>query len=286
MNDKSSSVIKAISILKNFTPSEPELGVSEIARRVGLTKPTTHRLLVILTRTKLLEKNINNRKYKIGPELYILGSQYLNNTDVLKAAQPVVKKINEITEEAVSIGILDSANMIIIMKEEALHALRYARPVGTSIPAYASATGKVLLSELTEKEIDELFPSENLRQVTPRTMSTKTELKKDLKNIRKTGISIDVEGTALGVMGIASIIREPNRKAVAAMSIPTPLTRLNPSKIEKLSELVKLGAGLVSYRLGYNGSDTPVRDVQELREWWEQNKENNSVLERALSGEK
>ena len=270
----SGSVIKAISILKSFTSSEPELGVTEIARRTGLTKPTTHRLLVILTRNKLIEKNINNKKYKIGPELYIWGSQYLSNTDVFKAAQPVVKQINVITEEAVSIGILDSANMIIIMKEEALHGLRYAHPVGTSIPAHASATGKALLSELTEKEIDELLPYNNLRKITSRTISNKATLKKELENIRKTGISIDIEGTSLGVVGIASVIRESNGKAVAAISIPTPLARLNPPKIEKIGRLAKLGASLISYRLGYKDKDTPIYDLDELTEWWGQKKGN------------
>jgi len=286
MAEKKSSVTKAISILKSFTPSNCELGVSEIARLVGFPKSTIHRLLVTLTEAGLLEQSRVLGKYKVGPDLYILGSQYLKSTDILKAAEPVVKKLNDITEEAVIVGIVKSVDMTVIMKEEAKHALRYTNPVGTSVLAHASATGKALLSELTEEEIDKRFPSENLRQVTARTISTKTELKKDLENIRKTGVSIDIEGTALGVVGIASVIREPNGKAAAAISIPTPLVRLDPSKIEKMGRLVKLGASLISYRMGYQDSDTLIHNVDELREWWEQNKENSRVLERALSGEK
>ena len=270
--EKKSSVVKAISILMCFTPSDLELGVSEIARRVGLPKPTAHRLILTLSETRLLERSQVSGKYRVGPELYILGSLYLSTTDILKAGEPVVKKLNEITEEAVIIGIIEKVNMTVIMKEEARHSLRYTNPVGTSVPAHVSATGKALLSELTEEEIDKRYPYENLQKITTHTISTKTELKQDLENIRKTGVSIDIQGTALGVIGIASVIRSSNGTVVAAISIPTPLTRLNPLKIEKLSELVKLGAGLVSYRLGYKGSDTPVRDVQELHEWWEQEK--------------
>lgn len=286
MVEKKSSVVKALSILKCFTPQNLELGVSEIARLVSLPKSTVHRLLVELTESKLLEQTRIAGKYKVGPELYILGSLYLSTTDILKAAEPVVKKLNEITEEAVIIGILETVSMTVIMKEEARHSLRYTNPVGTTILAHVSATGKALLSQLTEEEIDKRFPSENLQQITTYTIGTKTELKQDLENIRKTGIAIDIQGTVLGVVGIASVIRTANGNAVAAISIPTPLTRVDPSKIEKMGRLVKLGASLISYRLGYRDSDTPVRDVEELHEWWEQNQKNNSVYERALSGEK
>ena len=286
MVEKKSSVVKALSILKCFTPQNLELGVSEIARLVSLPKSTVHRLLVELTESRLLEQTRIAGKYKVGPELYILGSIYLSTTDILKAAEPVVKKLNEITEEAVIIGIVETVSMTLIMKEEARHSLRYTNPVGTTILAHVSATGKALLSELTEEEIDKRYPFEHLQQTTTYTIGTKTELKQDLENIRKTGVSIDVQGTVLGVMGIASVIRTSNGNAVAAMSIPTPLARLNPPEIEKLSELVKLGASLISYRLGYEDRGTVVRDVEELHEWWEQNQKNNSVYERALPGEK
>jgi DNA-binding IclR family transcriptional regulator len=284
-DDAAKTVKKAFSILRAFTPEEPTLSVLEIIKKVGMPKATVHRLVKTLVQMRLLEKDHVKGKYKVGPELYILGSLYLGTMDVLKAAQPVVKRVNELTEEAVIIGIVDSVDMTVLMKEEALHALRYAHPVGTSIPAHASATGKALLSVLTEEEIERRFPSENLRHVTVRTINTKAELKRDLENIRKNGVSIDVEGSVLGVVGIAAVIHDSNGDAVAAISIPTPISRLNSRKIEKLGQLAKRAAGLISYRLGYQDSEAPARDVDELSEWWEKNKDNNVMFERALPGE-
>ncbi len=144
-------------ILKSFTPGNLELSVTELSRKVNLPKSTTYRLLKTLSQGEFTEYSTNTGKFHIGTALYTLGSLYLSTTDVLKAANPVIQTINELTGEAVNIAILEGQYITIIQKVEAKHDLRWNTHIGYSVPAYASAIGKALLSELTDEEIDALF---------------------------------------------------------------------------------------------------------------------------------
>ncbi len=267
------SLRRAVSVLKCFTPEQPELSGSEVAHKLGIHKTTAHRMLATLAEDGLLDRDGKTGKYMIGPALYAMGSLYLSTTDVVKTAEPVVKVLNDLSGEVVNIGIRDKQNVIVVMKEESNYPVRFYHHIGSVMPAYASAMGKALLSELTEAELDSLFPEEKLRPLTRKTVATKTELKLELEEIRKTGVSFDREGVYEGAEGIASVVRDASGKAVAGMSISVPVFRLQQIGHEGLlATLIKLGSSLVSYRLGYQDTANPVRTIEEIRSWWEQNR--------------
>jgi DNA-binding IclR family transcriptional regulator len=263
-------LLKAVAILKSFTPDALEMGVTDVAHKVGMPKSTTHRLLATLTQTGLLDRNKETLKYTIGPDLFLLGSLYLKTMDIVKAADPVIKTMNELTNEAVSVAILDRGNVVIVMKEESRYAFRYAVHVGSMFPAYASAMGKALLSELDEEELNNLYPNEKLTPVTEKTIISKTELKKELQEIKEKGISFDPEGSFEELEGIASKIQNASGIKVAAVAITVPVFRLNKEYRERLATLVKMGAGLISYRLGFQISSQHLRDTEEIRSWWQE----------------
>jgi len=270
--DRLKSVNKAISLLKCFSPQNLELSTSEISKKLSIHRVTAHRLLETILKAGLLEKNAGTGKYRIGAELFVLGNLYLSSTDTLKVAESVMKTLNDLTGEAINLAVLDKSNIIFIMKEETKGAFRFFRHIGSVIPAYASAMGKALLSELRDSEINDLFPDERLKSLTKKTTATRAKLKRELEQIRKTGTAIDIEGNIEGAMGIASLIHCANGNAVAAMSITIPLFKLNDDTCERLATLIKLGCSLVSYRLGYQDSTATVRDIKELFSWWEENK--------------
>ena len=270
-NNLNRSLLRAISVIKSFTPDELELGTVDISRKVGIPLTTAHRMLATLTKGELLEQNATTSKYRIGPGFYMQGNLYLRTTDIFKAAEPVTKALNDLTGEAIPIAILNRGNVVLIMKEESKYDFRVATHVGSILVAHASAMGKALLSELTETELDSIIPEERLRQMTRNTIATKTELKRELEQIRKTGISFDLEGNYDGVVGIASVIRDASGRAIAAISIPVPVFRFNEAIREFIASLVRMGSSLISYRLGYRDTNNPVRDIQEIRSWWKQN---------------
>ena len=268
------SLDKAIAVLKCFTPEKPELKTSEVASKVGMHRVTAHRLLETLSKANLLHKDNNRRVYTIGPELYVLGSIYIENNDIYKSANPVVKKINELTGEVVAINVPDSrGGIMLLMREERQTGFRWAAHVSSIFPAYASAGGKSLLSELSEEEIDNLYPEEKLRQLTAKTISNKTRLKHELKEIRKTGLAHASEEYIDGIESVGSVIRDATGKAAASLVISVPI--IGESKITKmqLDKLVKLGASLISYRLGNMRGDMIVKNINEMVDLWKQHEQ-------------
>lgn len=265
----STSLLKAVNILQCFSYDEPELRIADIVSKLDMPRTTVHRILSALLQTRLLERDINSGKYRIGPSLYMMGSLYLGTTDTLTAAEPLTKLLNELTGEYVKLSVFDRGNIVVIKKEESRHGFRYSHTVGTILPAYASAMGKAFLSELSESELDSLYLKEDFKLLTSKTIATKTQLKRDLEQIRTTGVSYDFEGNTEGLVGIASVIRGASGKAISAICTGLSTHNMDEKRLKKLSELVKLGACLISYRLGYQDPRNPARSLEEIRDWWE-----------------
>ena len=263
------SLLKAVSILQCFSYDKPELGISDIVRKVEMPRTTVHRILSTLIKAGLLNRKNNTGKYRIGPALYMMGSLYLETTDIFSAAEPVTELLNELTRESIKLSVFDRGNIVVIKKEESRYAFRYHHAVGAIIPAYASAMGKAFLSELSEMELDCFYPNEELKPLTDKTIATKTELKQELKQIRSIGVSFDTDQNTEGLSGTASVIRDASGKAVAAMCAGVPTYSFNGERKQRLAKLIKIGASLISYRLGYQDRENYIRDIEDIRTWWE-----------------
>ena len=229
---------------------------------------TAYRLIAVLVQDGLLHRNADIGKYSVGHALYAMGSLYLSSTDIVKAASSVIKTLNELTGETINVGMLDSSNLVIVMTEEAKGALKIATHAGTVVPAYASAMGKVLLSELTEEEIDRLYPGESLKPSTKKTIVTKKQLKLELEQIKRTSIAYSREESFEGIEAIASLIRDASSKALAATSIAVPVFRMNEVIRRQLATLIVMGSNLISYQIGYKAMPSPIHDVKEIISWW------------------
>ena len=265
------SLVKAISVMKSFDPNNPELGVSDMAQRVGLSKPTANRILATLVYGGLLEQNAQTSKYMIGSGLFNLGSLFLLTRDIVKVAEPIIKELSELTGEVVNVHIRDKSYSIIVLREESKHTFRFAHHVGSFFPAYAVAAGKALLSELTDAEIDHLYPREKLTPLTAKTLATRKELKKELEQVRETGVAFNREQSRESVESVAAVIRDAGGTAVAAMSIAAPVFTMNQVKRKRLTTMVRLGTSLISYQLGYRSALNPICSIEEVRAWWRQN---------------
>ena len=264
-------LFRVVSVLKSFSLDETELGPADLARKLKIPRSTAFRILSNLAVYGFLDNNPKTGKYSIGPALYALGSLYLGTTDIVKASEPVIKVLNNLTEEAIQVGIYDKGNIVFIMREETQYAFRFSHHVGTVLPAYASTMGLAYLSTFSEEDIDNVYPDERLKPLAKHTITSKTKLKQELNVIRKSGFSISEEGSWDGAAGIGSAIQNYSGRAVAAMSITFPTYKIDDSLLDRLSNIIRMGASLVSYRLGYLNEINSIHDVQELRDWWQKN---------------
>ena len=143
-----SSVRNAARLLKEFSRSDRELGVTQLARRLGLAVSTVHRLLSTLTDEGLLERGSVPGTYRLGLQMYELGATVFPNLDLHEAALPVLAALRQTTGETVQMGVLDHLEVVYLERLESPQTLRVFNHSGHRIPAPATSSGKVLLAAL------------------------------------------------------------------------------------------------------------------------------------------
>ena len=147
------SVATALRVLQAFNHRERVLGVSELARRLGIGKSTTHRMLTTLAADGFIIQTPDGR-YRLGMKLWELGNQVVHGLELREVAHSSVEALRQRTGEAVHIGVLDGADVVYVDRFESEATQRLFTRLGTRMPAHATSSGKVLLAFGPEHCVD------------------------------------------------------------------------------------------------------------------------------------
>jgi len=237
---------------------EKEISLTELAKRLNLSKGTTYRLLQSLKVRGYVSQNATTRKYGLKVKIASIGHKVLENLDLRVEARPMLEELLEETRETIHLATMENGEVIFNDSLPSLYTLRVNhRFPGERGPAHCTAVGKVLLAYSTSQKINETIKEKGLPKLTSNTITSASNLKKHLDMVRKQGFAIDDEESEEGCRCIASAIRDYEGKVIAALSITGPSTRITPKRFNQLSQVVKRTADKVSARLGFNLARTP-----------------------------
>ena len=245
-----SSVRNAARVLKEFSSERPELGVSELSRRLTLGKSTVHRLLTTLTEEHLLVKNLETGRYRLGLAMYDLGNTAVTGLNLHAALAPPMNWLQDVTGGTVHAGVLDHREVIYIERLDSPHMLRLFIKVGRRQPAHSTSTGKCLLAHLDDATLDRTLDGWSMERKTALTFTDPAALRKQLVEIRHLGYAENLEESELGVISVSAPIRDRTRTVVAAMSVAGEKSRLGPER-RRLTQSVQEAAAVASHQLGY-----------------------------------
>lgn len=245
-----SSVTAAIRLLKVFSLQEPEIGVSALAKRMGLAKSTAHRLAVALVSEGLLEQNEENGRYRLGIELFVLGALVRQRFDVAKQAVPFLHVLRQHTGETVHLAILDEISIVYLFNIESDQAIRMRSYRGARKPAFCTAEGHVLLASSSADVIARVLKA-GLEARTPKTNTDPKVFLKTLETARRDGYSIDDEESEVGMRGIAAPVRDNTGNMVAAVGVGGPIQRLTKKALRAYAPHLLTAAEDISATLGY-----------------------------------
>jgi DNA-binding IclR family transcriptional regulator len=248
------SVSNAARLLKEFGKGDREIGVSELARRLGLGKSTTHRLLHTLTVEKLLEQDPDTGSYRLALTMHELGASVQSAIDLHSAANPVIEQLRNITKETVQIAVLDGRHVVYVERRESPQTIRLFGRVGHRNDAHSTSTGKVLLAHLPPEELDALLAGWRLPRKTAYTISDQATLRAQLQIVRSQGWAENVNESEVGVASIAAPIRDRTGAVVASISIAGPLTRMEGATLRRYVRPVTEAAAAISRRMGWAGA--------------------------------
>jgi len=248
-----SSVRNAARLLKEFSGVDKQLGVTELSARLGLGKSTVHRLLATLAEERLLERDAESGRYRLGLGMYELGAVVTAHVDLREAAMPALVSLRQRTGETVHVAVLDGLEVVYVERLDSLHTLRIFSRVGHRLPAHATSSGKVLLAGLPPEMLDARLRRWQPVAMTPHTITDERALRAELRLVAKRGWAENVEEGELGVASVGAPIRGTDGTVTAAVSVVGPITRVKGASLRRFCGAVVEAANAISSRLGYRG---------------------------------
>lgn len=255
--EKAEYIIQAVShaldLLEQFHGDVDELGVTELSKRLKLHKNNVFRLLATLESRGYIEQNKATENYRLGLKSLELGQTFIKQMGLLRQAKPILERLVKACNETAYVAIFKESYVVYLDVVETDLTVRVVSRVGSRLPGYCTASGKIHLAFMSEEEVDALYPQREFKVFSPNTIATKDALKKELRLIAEQGYAIDNEELDIGVRCLAGPIRDYTRRIVGAVSISGPAMRFSDDRIQKeLIPLVISAADDLSTRLGYH----------------------------------
>jgi DNA-binding IclR family transcriptional regulator len=214
------SLARAVRVVAAFTPDEPALPVSEIARRSGLPVSTASRLIAELTRHGLLERG-TDREVRIGRRLWELASRASPTRSLRDAAMPYLQDLHAVVGHHVQLGVLDGSEVLFLERLSARDAvINYTRIAGR-LPLHLSSSGQVLLAH-GPTALQRRVLAGKLERYTPATVTSPDALADALERVRRQGYALLAGHVHEDATGVAVPVRDGLGAVVAALSVIVP----------------------------------------------------------------
>jgi DNA-binding IclR family transcriptional regulator len=245
------SVNRAIAILSLFSHRRPRLGITEISHLLNLSKGTVHGLARTLLGAGFLKQDSETRRYQLGMKLYEMGIALAGNLEINQKAVGPANKLAKSVSLVSRIAIWDGDSALITLNIDPHSKSLFIHQVGPRIPAYCSSLGKAILAFLRDEELKAFLNQTKLVPYTPKTVTQKERLLRELEETQRRGYSIDQEETTLGLVCIGAPIFGKNGHLEGSISLSGDPSRLQRKQLKGLAEkLIKI-AGEISRSMGY-----------------------------------
>lgn len=246
------SVTRALSILSCFTDEQPEIRVSDVARKLNLTQSNVSRLLATMESLDYVEKDELSGFYRLGAKIISLGGIALNNYEIRKQALSDLYELEGKLGLGANLAILNRNKIFYLAHVDSHKSPRMYTMNGKSNPLHCTGIGKVLLAHMSDEQVQTYFETEELHAYTAKTITDKNILRDHLDVIRRKGYAIEIEELALGRACIAAPVRGRDGSVIAGISISGSLSQINlEDRVEELSQLLIEVTDRVSMKMGY-----------------------------------
>lgn len=219
------SVHRAARILRELGTGGPRLGVTELADRIGIAKPTVHALLRTLEAEGLVDQDPETGKYRLGPALLQLGNAYLDDHELRTRSLTWADALAVRTGEAVWVAVLTGDHILVVHHAFRPEGAVQILEVGASVPWSTCALGKAIVAFGPASDRDRLLAGD-LPVLTGASITDREGLTAELDQIRRVGYAVEDQESALGDAGIAAPVFDRSGQVVGALGIVGPVERL------------------------------------------------------------
>ncbi|HXA79576.1 MAG TPA: IclR family transcriptional regulator [Candidatus Acidoferrales bacterium] len=251
----SKSLQKALRILIHMGDHGPALGVTQLASGLNLNKTTVHRLLHAMEKFDLIERNPESDRYRLGLKLHELGTRAVESRTLRTEAHRFLLELSRASRESVSLAVPGPGGVICLDRVDSRDSIiTVSTPVGARFPAHCTAAAKATLAFLPEDEVDHILAIMGLTSYTPNTMTTESEVKKNLREVAERGYALDSQETERGLSGVAAPVWSRDGRVIAAVGMAGPTPRFRGKELARKIALTKETTAKISASLGHNAS--------------------------------
>ena len=226
--------LKPLGLLETVAAMPHPATLAELAVSVGVPKPTMHRWLGTLEAAGLLQRTLDGRRFELAPRASRLAFSILGNQPGGTLRREILQQVVQEVGEACNLTVLDGTQVTYLDRVEAEWLLRISFQQGSKVPAYCSASGKLFLALMRPAKRDLLLRLMPLQRLTDNTITKKSDLLRELTEIRQKKYALDREEFLSGLVCLAVPVfqqKAKSRVCVAALAIQAPVTRMSHASL-------------------------------------------------------
>lgn len=220
------SLEKGLKVIAAFGGQQPEMTLTEVARKLDLTRANARRILLTLEHLGYMASK-DDKLFFPTAKVLSLGYAYLSTLSFREIAQPHMQQLALEVNESCSMSVLEQKELVYVARVHTKRIMTIALGVGMRLPLHATSMGKVLLAALPAQDRSALLNELELTQFTPNTIVTKPQLEQVLQQVYQQGWAMADEELELGVRSIACPVRDKNGNTLAAINISGHASRVS-----------------------------------------------------------
>jgi DNA-binding IclR family transcriptional regulator len=244
MRNSVQTVDRALQLLLAFDAEEQELGVTELALRVGVHKSTASRLAGTLAARGFLERPPGREAFRLGPELGRLGLLALGGRELVELARAPMERLAAETGETVNLAVLEGEEAVNVAQVDGRHIVGAGSWTGRRTALHCTANGKVLVA------FGAGAVPQSLEAHTPQTITSESAFRRELERVRRRGYATAVGELEEGLHAVAAPVLDPAGACRGALSVSGPSYRLPAEALDRLGDRCRGSAAELGALLG------------------------------------
>ena len=247
------SLARAFAIMEEIARNRDGIGLADLSKRVGLHNSTTFHLVKTLVSLGYVRQMMDSKRYRIGRPLFALAASALDEVEMVSLATPILEDLSRETGESAHFSVRMDDAVVVLARTGGKGAFQLNDRAGAVRPAHCTALGKIMLAALPVDQFEQYLTRTDLAALTPKSITAAEPLRREIAEVRRTGLAIDDGEFDAEVRCIAVPVRDFSGQVIGAIGISGPVWRLSIEALQKRTRVVRVAADRLSAEFGFAG---------------------------------